>query len=342
MPNSSWKEIVVPGENESFERVAALLRELQVGYAGGHPPARALHAKANAGLFAEVRVAADVPEPLRVGIFAKPATFKAYARYSNGSAKREHDKKGDVRALSVKILGVPGKKLIPGLEDKTTHDLLLVRTPTSPARTADEFGALVYAAQKPSALLFRLIRKVGFIRAFQIIKQAAPGARAPLMPLASTTYYSMLPLQWGAHAVKLSLSPHDPRPATLPPRTSPTALGDELTARLADRDVVYDLRAQMFVDETSTPIEDATVEWKESVAPPQKIAELVLPKQDCKSARGIEVAAFIETLSFDPWHAPVEFRPLGQLMRARNVAYRVSTMERKAAPEPDGSETFPD
>ena len=341
MTTSSWSEVIVPGENERFERVAELLREIQVGYSAGNRPDRALHAKANAGLFAEVRIGADVPEPLRVGIFAKPGTFKAYVRYSNGSARREHDKKGDVRALSVKILGVPGKKLIPGLEDKTTHDLLLVRTATSPARTAEEFGALVYAAQKPAALVFRLIRRVGFIRAFQIIKQAASGARAPVMPLASTTYYSMLALRWGEHAVKLSLTPHDRPPATLPSRTSPTALGDELTARLAEGDVVYDLRAQMFVDETSTPIEDATVEWKESVAPPRKIAELVVPKQDPKSARGEKVAAFIETLSFDPWHAPVEFRPLGQLMRARNVAYRVSTMERKAAPEPDGSETFP-
>ncbi|MEA2750953.1 MAG: hypothetical protein QOI41_5096, partial [Myxococcales bacterium] len=47
-----------------------------------------------------------------------------------------------------------------------------------------------------------------------------------------------------------------------------------------------------------------------------------------------------EKLSFDPWHAPVEFRPLGELMRARNAAYRLSTIERKAAGEPDGTETF--
>jgi hypothetical protein len=147
-------------------------------------------------------------------------------------------------------------------------------------------------------------------------------------------------MTWGAHAVKLSLSPHDARPAAPPARTSATALGDELAQRLATGPVVYDVCAQLFVDEASTPIEDPSVEWTAAIAPPQKVAELVLPKQDPTSESGRKLGAFIEKLSFDPWHAPVEFRPLGELMRARNVAYRLSTMERKAAPEPDGSEKF--
>ena len=41
-----------------------------------------------------------------------------------------------------------------------------------------------------------------------------------------------------------------------------------------------------------------------------------------------------ETLAFDPWHAAVEHRPLGNIMRARNVAYRASTVARKAVAEP--------
>jgi hypothetical protein len=59
-----------------------------------------------------------------------------------------------------------------------------------------------------------------------------------------------------------------------------------------------------------------------------------LPKQDVSSAEGKKLSERIESLSFDPWHALVELRPLGNMMRARNVAYRESTMERQAAPEP--------
>ena len=46
-------------------------------------------------------------------------------------------------------------------------------------------------------------------------------------------------------------------------------------------------------------------------------------------------------MSFDPWHAPEDYRPLGNMMRARNPAYRLSTIERQAAaPEPNGTESL--
>jgi hypothetical protein len=339
-PSKQWRESIGPDEVTDHERVGELIRAYQRQRANRGRADRGLHAKANAGLSAELRVNDGVPEPLRVGIFAKPGTYRAYVRYSNGAGARQHDKVADVRALSVKVLGVPGKKLIPGLEDATTQDFLLLRTATVPTRTAVEFGGLIYAAQKPALLPFRLIAKVGLVRAFQILRGAAKGLGAPVMPLAATTYYTAAPLKWGDYAVKLSLTPRDVPPAAPPKRSSATALGDELAARLADGDVVYDLRAQPFVDDRSTPIEDPTVEWTVAASPPLTIAELVIPKQDPTSARGQKLAAYIETLSFDPWHGPVEFRPLGELMRARNVAYRLATMERKAAAEPDGSETF--
>ena len=44
--------------------------------------------------------------------------------------------------------------------------------------------------------------------------------------------------------------------------------------------------------------------------------------------------ALVEQLSFDPWHAIAEHRPLGAIMRARAVAYGPSVIARKAAPEP--------
>lgn len=340
MGSTDWKERIPSGEAEHLERLAAVLHDLQRRRAAGQPADRALHAKGNAGLSAELRVIADVPEPLRVGIFAKEATYRAYARYSNGSGTRGHDKKDDVRGLAFKVLGVPGKKLIPGLEDATTQDFLLIRSATTPTTTAAEFVALVRAAESPALLPFKLAGELGIVRTFRILSAALPGLRAPLMPLASTTYYSVLPIRWGEHAVKLSLAPHDTPPAAAPKRGSANGLADELALRLGARAVVYDLRAQLFVDEGSTPIEDPTVEWKEAVAPPQKIAELVLHEQDPSSERGTKLSAFVEKLSFDPWHAPVEFRPLGELMRARNAAYRLSTIERKAAGEPDGTETF--
>jgi hypothetical protein len=232
----------------------------------------------------------------------------------------------------------PGKKLIPGMEDATTQDLLLIRTPTMPTRTPDEFVALVRAAQSPALLPFKLAGALGIGRAIGLVKKLAAGLSAPQQPLAATRYWSVLPMRWGDYAAKVSLVPRDAPLATIPKRTSPDALGEELAARLAEGPVIYDLRAQLYVDEARTPIEDPTVEWSEDVAPFATIATLTIPKQDPRSARGKRVAEQVEAMSFDPWHAPVEFRPLGAMMRARNHAYRLSTMERKAAKEPDGSE----
>lgn len=136
MASTEWKETIPAGEPEKLEALASVLHGLQVKRAAGKPADRALHAKANAGLSAELRVAANVADALRVGIFGKPdTTYRAYVRYSNGSGTRGHDKKEDVRGIAVKLLGVPGKKIIPGMEAATTHDLLLIRSPSTPTRT---------------------------------------------------------------------------------------------------------------------------------------------------------------------------------------------------------------
>ena len=93
---------------------------------------------------------------------------------------------------------------------------------------------------------------------------------------------------------------------------------------------------QFFVDEGRTPIEDTSVEWKEADAPFVTVARLTLPQQDVASERGARARRHRSRASRSiPWHALEELRPLGNMMRARNVAYRVSTSERKAAPEPE-------
>jgi hypothetical protein len=182
-------------------------------------------------------------------------------------------------------------------------------------------------------LPFKLIGHFG-LRGLAILKRLAGGLGLP-PSVATTAYFSALPIRWGAHAVRFSFAPLES--AAGKPGPAPEYLHDELTARLSRGAVAWDFRVQFFVDEKSTPIEDASVEW---TAPWITVGRLTLPQQDLASPRGQKLAAFVEQLSFDPWHAPEEFRPLGNMMRARNAAYRVSTGERHAAAEPDGSERF--
>ncbi len=334
-PATDWKEQIPADETERFERHAAVLAALQqrIGErARDKVVHRALHAKSNLGVEAEFEVLATVPQDARIGLFATPRTYPAFVRFSNGAARHQPDPKPDVRGLAVKILGVDGKKLIPGLEDATTQDFLAIRTSSIPMRDADEFISLVKAAQTPALLPFRLIRDLGFRRALKLIKDLVASMKLPLSTLASTSYYSALPIKYGPYAVRFAFVAQD---APIPSRgDDPTYIGDQLAARLRERPVIYDFRIQFYQDETRTPIEDASVEWSETVAPYVTVARLTLPVQDPRSPRGQKIGELVERFAFDPWHARDDLRPLGNMMRARNHAYRLSTHARGAIAEP--------
>jgi hypothetical protein len=339
-PATDWKETVPPGEAERFERHAEALRDLAVTRAGQGKPDRALHAKPNLGVVGAFTVLPDLPEHARVGLFAAPATYGAYVRFSNGASARQADGKPDVRGVALKLLGVPGKKLIPGLEDKTTQDFLLIRSPATPFRDADEFVGLVRAAARPwriPAFAFQ----IGLGRLFTILGQLRAGLGERMTSVATTGYHSALPIKFGPYAVHYALAPQAaPDPGAALPRSF-DALGEELAERLRGGPVTYDFRVQFFLDATRTPIEDASVEWKEADAPFLTVARLVLPQQDAASGPAQKIAEKIEALSFDPWHALPDHRPLGNMMRARNHAYRLSTQARGALPEPDETEAAP-
>lgn len=83
-----------------------------------------------------------------------------------------------------------------------------------------------------------------------------------------------------------------------------------------------------FVDERTTPIEDASVNWPTSYT---TVARLTLPVQDLASEAGRAAAEKIEASVFDPWQALAAHRPLGDVQRARKVIYFQSQKGRGAA-----------
>ncbi len=334
--STNWNERIAPDEEARFERYAEMLRSLQRARAKGKA-ARALHAKANVGCYGVLTIAADLPEPLRHGLFAAPRSHECFIRFSNGAGAHQSDTKPDVRGVAIKVLGVPGKKLIPGLEDATTQDFLLIRTSAMAFRSVDEFVAVVWASRSPALALPRLIGALGFSRTLGLLRVLAGSLSAPIASLATTRYFSSAPLRLGPYAMRLSLDPRQENSPGAKPGTSPDHLAQELGGRLAAGALCWELRAQLYVDEQRTPIEEPSVDWQESDAPYTTVATLTLPQQDLASAEARALAARIEELSFDPWHALEAHRPLGAIMRARNHAYRFSTQERSAAAEPEGA-----
>ena len=161
-----------------------------------------------------------------------------------------------------------------------------------------------------------------------LLKRLQKSVKEPRYALHTNRYFSALPIRFGPYAAKFSWRPL----GAMATRSVSDDLGAELATRLEHEPVQWAFDVQLFADEISTPIEDPTVEWQ---TPWVQLGVLTLPPQSVQSPPGQQLVAWGEGLSFDPWHAQVELRPLGAMMRARNVAYRVSTQARKASSEPE-------
>lgn len=325
----AFHEQIPPDEAERFERYAAEIRAIQQGRAAkAGKRERVLHVKAHAGVVGHLTVTAR--DPYRVGVFSgEPADYPVYVRFSNSAGHRQSDGAPDARGVALKLVGVPGPKLIPGLEQALTQDFLFVSDPSIPFRDPEEFMTFVRASKDgPLPLLPRFFRGFGFGRGVSVLKRLLAGSK--VASFATHPFFTAVPIAFGATAAKLALFPLGP--AEAPPAHGPDALRQDLLRRLGVGAISWTLSAQFFADDQTTPIEDASVEW---TGPWVELARLSIPGQDPDSEVGKRIDALVEELSFDPWHAVEAHRPLGAIMRARSVAYRESVLGRQAAPEPE-------
>jgi hypothetical protein len=328
-PSKDWKEVVSPGEEARFEQYAKQLAELQRENRASGVAGRALHHKGLGGFEATFEVLGGLPDHARHGLFAKPGRHDTLVRFSNGASRVQKDDAGDVRGVAVKVLGVDGEKV---LGTARTQDFLAILSSATPFRTADEFVQMVWAARSPALALPRVIGALGF-SGLGLLRKLLAGISQPVGSLATRRFFSALPIQCGPFAARFALTPLSAPDA--PPTRGPDRLAEDLAARLREGPIEWAFELQFFVDEAKTPIEDASVDWLESDSPYVRVGTLVLPEQDASSERGRGIAARVEKLSFDPWHALTEHKPLGNMMRARKHAYFASTRGRGADPEPE-------
>jgi hypothetical protein len=286
----------------------------------------------------EFTVLGELPENLRRGLFAEPATYPAWVRFSGPGPYAPPDLEDFWQcSVGIKVMGVPGPKL---MEDETqTQDLILV-TPASFVTPNIEENAnlqrwvrakapLVYAIKPGDSHLLHLAMKLLY----------SPMHANPL----EVQYYSNVPFLLGeGQAVQYSLKPVPPPQSKIPRRPAENYLRDAMARTLASGDWAFDFMVQAQTDAHRMPIEDATVKWPERLSPYVPVARLRLPAQRFDSDAQLR---FADVLRYNPWHSRPEHKPLGNSGRARRNMYLELAKLRQAINsvehvEPTGSETF--
>jgi hypothetical protein len=292
-------------------------------------------------LRAEFIVHDGLPAEFRHGVFAQPRSYKAWVRFSGPGpyVTPDIDDVGFM-SISIKLLGVPGPKLMD--EEKFTQDLFGVSTPTFVTPDVRANAQLQTESLKNAQIFYflNLTRPhvLDMIMQGLWIKTQSSPFEAP--------YFSCVPYLLGeGQAMQYSVWPKSTRRTPiprLPLRPPDDYLRAAMIGALNAGDVELDFRIQRQTDPHRMPIENAAVLWPQRLSPRVSVATLRIPKQTFASAAQI---AFARRLSYNPWHCIAEHRPLGNQSRARRrMYYELSKLRHQmnAVPhfEPTGDEVF--
>jgi hypothetical protein len=327
------REYPEPGEDKLIEEMVKLAVEQMKPQQGRI--LRGQHAKPTGCVRGVFTIRDDVAADLRHGVFRQPnQSFQAIVRFSNSSETIGPDGKGDARGMAVKLLDVEGTPVIPGTDNRY-QDFLTINHPVFPFATPAEYVKFFRIRQMP---LVGDLLAVGWLALFhsrhlKIVKTIRGKRAASPLDLrywSGSPYWLGLPGTTDRRAVKYSLAPR--LEGTAPPAAPHTPPADFLSRALGwhlkTREAVFDFRLQPQTDPVSMPVEDASVEWDEEASKPISVATLTIGVQDVDSPEGRVLAEECEAMSFSPWNALAEHRPMGGINRLRRAVYLASLTKR--------------
>jgi hypothetical protein len=297
--------------------------ELEARVKGVKPMDRGQHPKHHGFLRARFTVLENVRRELRVGLFREPKTYTAVIRFS--STAEQDDRVLDNHGMAVKVLGV--KPTTPDEEHKdgetTTQDFVLLDHPLF--FTPNVATLVAFSREKKRLVLEKHLKgkdlleemKKSFPNEVRLLEGRKKHIESPL----ETDYFSTTPYKLGATAVKYSAKPEQLlnylREILVEQLKSDEQLGSPSTSRHPAARFGFYVQRQ--TDPLAMPIEDPTVEW---TSPWEKVATIEMDAQDFDFPERWEWG---NKLSFSPWHALEEHRPLGGINRARKIVYPASS-----------------
>ena len=308
------------GEDDLIKKLVAL----QVGIMmNKNPVRRGQHPKHHGCTDVEFAVRGDIPEAYMIGLFKQPATYQAKVRWSNGAA--DDDQAGDVHGMAVKVLGVKGT---PALADtnREEQDFILIDSEAFFVQDVKMMLELMTARVSSEAAKDPKVMAV-FVQANPRIGAALAAARKQISSPLTTQYWSTVPYKLGSGAVKYTAVPSNGNKSGDIPATSRDYLRAALASQLGtgDTGAQFTLCLIPQVDPSDNPVENPMVPWKSAPIP---VATIAIRPQAFDTPERMKEG---EDLSFDPWHALAEHRPLGGINRARRAVYAASLNLRQSA-----------
>jgi hypothetical protein len=320
---------VIEALEELFVDMATTVSEKE-----GHAH-RAVHAKGQGLLRAEVDVHGGLAAHLAHGLFAQPRRYSAVMRLSSPPAEQLSDDVSTPRAIALKVLGVEGDR-VECSRGQDSQDFLMVNGPKftvpGPSGFLRNFRMLAKTTErmpKTKAYLSKVLRgtealveKAGGVSG----KLREMGGQPQVHPLGET-FFTQVPFRYGPFMSKFSLVPVSANLTDLKDQkigNQDDAQRDAVRSLIGNltEPAIWELRVQLCRDLETMPIEDASVEWPQEDSPYETVATVRVLAQNAWD----DAAAPKEEdgLAFSPWHALEAHRPLGALNRARRVVMPAS------------------
>ena len=312
-------ERLYPGEELAAAKLSAVIEQsIRHQYAPGNAR-RDAHPKAHGCVKAEIHVLETLPVALAKGIFIPGKSYAAWIRFSNGSSDPTRaDIKRDARGMAIKVLGVPGRKLLEDEDDATTQDFIMINHPVFFATDPARYLSFMQDANS-SHFYSKLL--IPFALGIKGTLIALETRHSRISNPVQTRYWSMVPYQLGTgpgrQAVKYSARACSATADPMPSNPEHDLLRAALRRTLVNGDACMEFLVQQRTSDTMD-VEDSRIEWKEAQAPFSTVATIRIPRQVFDTPEQNE---FCENLSFTPWHSLPEHKPLGITNRLRKVIY---------------------
>jgi hypothetical protein len=289
---------------------------------------RGQHPKQHGCVRATFQILENIPTQYKVGLFTKPASYQALIRFSNGP--QVDDRQPGPQGMAIKLIGVPGRKILDGQADASTHDFILIDGPVFFVRSTESYARLFkdLAPRSQGAEPEKWLAQLKHDHPEDVAVAKNYQNRVADSPL-NRPFWSQVPYAFGLGddtISRYSVAPHPENMATsIPPQfRDKDCLQQEMVNQLtiAAQPASFDFFVQLGPDATPATIDNPTVEWN---TPVQKVAVITIPAQDFDRP---EQVSFGETLSYTPWHALPEHRPVGQINEIRRAVYAATSRVR--------------